>query len=89
LTYDSDASQFFNLKQTIMRSLGFFLIIMGIGSFVLHSMDREFRLLQWVDNWGATTGNVIRIAAAVIGAVLVFLSMRQKPAEEQSQDTPQ
>jgi hypothetical protein len=52
-------------------------------------MDREFRLLQWVDNWGPGTGNVIRIAAAVIGAVLVILSMRQKSATEENKDRPQ
>jgi hypothetical protein len=71
-----------------MRSLGFLLIIMGLGSFILHSMDMEFKLLQWVDNWGPDTGNIIRIVAAVLGGVLVFLSMRKKSGE-QSQDTPQ
>ncbi len=70
-----------------MRSLGFLLIILGVGSFILHSMDMEFKLLQWVDNWGTDTGNIIRVAAALVGAVLVFLSMRKKN-EEQSQDTP-
>ncbi len=69
-----------------MRSLGFLLIILGVGSFILHSMDMEFKLLQWVDNWGVDTGNIIRVAAALVGAVLVFLSMRKKN-EEQSQDT--
>lgn len=69
-----------------MRSLGFLLIILGVGSFILHSMDMEFKLLQWVDNWGIDTGNIIRVAAALVGAILVFLSMRKKNTE-QSQDT--
>ncbi len=68
-----------------MRSFGFLLLIMGIGSFILHSLGREFRLLLWVDNWGESTGNIIRIVAAVIGAVLVFLSYRTKPADDSSQ----
>jgi hypothetical protein len=67
-----------------MRSLGFLLIILGVGSFILHSMDMEFRLLQWVDNWGTDTGNIIRVGAALVGAALVFFSMRKKASEEQN-----
>jgi hypothetical protein len=62
-----------------MRSLGFLLLIMGVGSFVLHAMNMEFRLLMWVDNWGVDTGNIIRIAAAVLGVILIALSFRKKP----------
>jgi len=61
-----------------MRSLGFLLIILGVGSFILHNMDMEFALLKWVDNWGADTGNIIRIAAALVGVVLVIISFRKK-----------
>jgi len=68
-----------------MRSFGFLLIVMGIGSFILKTLDMEFRLLLWVDTWGTDTGNIIRIAAAAVGAVLVFLSYKKKPA---SADTP-
>ncbi len=68
-----------------MRSFGFLLLIMGIGSFILHQMDMEFKLLMWVDTWGIETGNIIRIVAAVIGAILVFLSYRTKPADDSSQ----
>lgn len=67
-----------------MRSLGFLLIILGVGSFILHSMDMEFRLLQWVDNWGVDNGNIIRGGAALVGAILVFLSMRKKAGGEQN-----
>jgi len=61
-----------------MRGLGFLLIILGIGSFILKSQNMEFALLKWVDNWGADTGNIIRIATAAIGALLVILSFRKK-----------
>ncbi len=70
-----------------MRSLGYLLLLLGGGSFILHSMGREFRLLQWVDNWGESTGNMIRIAAAVIGAVLLFLSFRKKTNTETTSET--
>jgi hypothetical protein len=64
-----------------MRSFGFLLLLFGAGSFVLKEMDREFRLMSWVDNWGADTGNIIKIAFAVVGLVLVALSFRKKQAE--------
>jgi hypothetical protein len=46
---------------------------MGAGSFVLHFMEMEFRLLGWVDNWGVGVGNGIRIAMIVVGGILWFL----------------
>jgi hypothetical protein len=70
-----------------MRSIGFLLLILGAGSFVLRSMDYEFKLMKWVDNWGADTGNIIRIGIAVVGLVLVGLSFRKKQDNEAS-ETP-
>lgn len=67
-----------------MRSLGFLLIILGVGSFILRSMDMEFKLLGWIDDWGVDTGNIIRGGAALVGALLVFLSMRKKAGGEQN-----
>ncbi len=72
-----------------MRGLGILLLIMGIGSFILHSMNMEFRLLQWVDNWGTDTGNIIRIGAAVLGAVLIALSFRKKTVVVEKRTTTQ
>jgi hypothetical protein len=64
-----------------MRSIGFLLLLFGAGSFILKAMDRQFRLMAWVDNWGEDTGNIIKIAFAVVGLVLVVLSFRKKPAD--------
>ena len=63
-----------------MRGLGILLMIFGIGSFILKSMNMYFRLLQWVDNWGETNGNYIRIGLAVLGLVLLLLSFKKKAA---------
>jgi hypothetical protein len=71
----------------IMRSIGGLLMLFGIGSFILKTMDREFRLLQWIDNWGESTGNIIRVALAVVGLVLVVLSFKKKPAAGANDDT--
>lgn len=65
-----------------MRSFGFLLIILGAGSFILQSMDMEFKLIQLLDRWGESTGNIIRIGLAVVGALLVFLSFRNAKQEE-------
>jgi hypothetical protein len=70
-----------------MRSIGFLLLLLGAGSFILKSMDRQFRLMSWVDEWGTDTGNIIKIAFAVAGLVLVVLSFRKKPAAD-TNETP-
>lgn len=60
-----------------MQRLGSLLVLLGAGSFVLHLINMEFILVSWVDNWGPTTGNAIRIGMVVIGAVLWFLGRQQ------------
>ena len=61
-----------------MKGLGGFLVLMGVGSFVLGLMDREFSLLTWIDNWGVETGNVIRIVVAIAGVGLYVVGHRQE-----------
>ncbi len=61
-----------------MKGIGGFLVLLGAGSFVLHFMDMEFRLLGWVDNWGVAAGNGIRIGMIVVGAVLWYLGRQQE-----------
>lgn len=63
-----------------MKSLGSALFIFGVGSFLLHFINMEFILLSWVDNWGTTTGNGIRIGMIVVGALMWLFG---KPEEEQ------
>ena len=53
-----------------MKTLGGWLFFFGIGSIILNYLGREFVLLSWIDTWGPTVGWGIRIALAVIGAVL-------------------
>ncbi len=62
-----------------MRTLGMYMAIFGLGSAIMNSFDYNFTLLMWIDNWGTTTGWIIRIALIVIGALLFFLS----PAPEE------
>jgi len=64
-----------------MQGIGGFLVLMGAGSFVLHFMDMEFRLLGWVDNWGVGVGNGIRIAMIVVGGIVWYLGKQQADKE--------
>ena len=68
-----------------MRSIGLLLIVLVIGSFILRLLEMEFRLLRWVDEWGTGTGNIIRIYAAAIGALLYFLGIERNPGAQIAQ----
>jgi hypothetical protein len=61
-----------------MKSIGGLLFVLGLGSFVLHFMDMEFKLLMWVDNWGPTIGTVIRIGLVAVGGALWLLGNRRE-----------
>jgi hypothetical protein len=65
-----------------MQGIGGFMVLLGAGSFVLHFMDMEFRLLSWVDNWGPAAGTAIRIGFIVVGAILWFLGRQQEAKME-------
>ncbi len=73
-----------------MKSLGFWLFVFGVGSFVLNQFGREFRLLSWIDNWGPSTGMAIRVGLIVIGAALWLVGRKQQQAAESgaSADSP-
>ena len=63
-----------------MKSIGGLMLLLGLGSFVLHFMHMEFKLLSWVDNWGADVGVGIRIALIVVGGILWFLGNKREKA---------
>lgn len=66
-----------------MRSIGSLLLFLGAGSVVLHFIGYEFRLLMWIDNWGETTGWIIRGAMIVAGGAMMFFS---KPEEDDGEE---
>jgi hypothetical protein len=63
-----------------MKSIGGLLFFLGLGSFLLHFAEREFRLLAWVDNWGPTVGTAIRVGMIVIGGILWFVGRKGEQA---------
>ena len=64
-----------------MKSLGGLLFIFGAGSFVLNLLGMEFKLLGWIDNWGATTGIAIRFGLVVVGAALWFVGRKREASQ--------
>lgn len=54
-----------------MGKLGIWLLIFGVGSFLLNMAGMEFRLLMWIDLWGPTVGTFIRVGLIVAGAGLI------------------
>jgi hypothetical protein len=63
-----------------MKSIGGLMLLLGLGSFVLHYMEMEFKLLMWVDNWGPETGLGIRIGLIVVGGALWLLGNKREKA---------
>ena len=61
-----------------MRGFGILLMIFGIGSFILKENNMYFKVLRWVDNWGESTGNIIRGGMIGLGVVLILFSLRKK-----------
>ncbi|MCI4567932.1 hypothetical protein [Lysobacter sp. CFH 32150] len=64
-----------------MKSFGGLLFIFGVGSFVLNLLGMEFKLLGWIDNWGATTGIAIRVGLIVVGAALWLIGRKQEASQ--------
>ena len=64
-----------------MKNLGIYLLIAGIGSILLNQVGYEFKLLMWVDNWGATTGWAIRGGAIAMGIVLFVAGIKSEASQ--------
>lgn len=63
------------------KEIGGALLFFGIGSIVLDLLNYEFMILAWIDNWGETTGWIIRGVMIAAGAVLLGMGMKQGQGE--------
>jgi len=62
-----------------MRFLGLLLIFIGVFSVIWYFLGMNLIFLQWIGQWGETTGWLIRGAFIVIGAILYFVG---KPSDK-------
>lgn len=60
-----------------MRSLGLLLLVLGIGSCVVHFMDMEMRLLRWIDTWGENAAWGIRGGFVAVGLLLMVAGKKK------------
>jgi len=63
-----------------MQSLGSLMVFLGVGSFLLHFANMELVLVSWVDNWGVSVGNGIRVAMILVGGILWLVGKQSKQA---------
>ena len=69
-----------------MKSIGGWMVLFGVGSFVLGLIGYEFSLLMWIDNWGTTMGYVIRGALVVIGGALWLMGDKAESGQSQESE---
>jgi hypothetical protein len=63
-----------------MKSLGMWMVILALGSFLMHMANMDFILISWMDSWGESTGIVLRVVTAVVGAVLFVVGRKREAA---------
>lgn len=72
-----------------MASLGWYLIIAGVGSGLMTFFNYEFSLLMWIDNWGDGVAWLIRGALILTGMRLVQREANRQHQAQQQQPQPQ
>jgi hypothetical protein len=61
-----------------MKDIGKYILIWGIGSILFSQFGYELRIFMWTNNWGETTGWLIRGGAIVVGIILMAVAMKKK-----------
>ncbi len=55
-----------------MRQFALLLLLLGIGSSVVHFMNREMKLLRWIDTWGEGVAWGLRGGLIALGLLLLM-----------------
>lgn len=55
-----------------MRQFALLLLLLGIGSCVVHFMNMEMKLLRWIDTWGEGVAWGIRGGLIALGLLLMM-----------------
>jgi hypothetical protein len=63
-----------------MRTIGFYLLLMGLSSFIVMAFNTEFRVFSWMDQWGSLSGIAIRLGIIFVG--IIFASLKPKRIED-------
>ena len=65
-----------------MKGLGSLLFIFGLASTIFSFIEREVRLLAWINNWGPGVAWAIRIGFMVVGGALWIAGSRARAREQ-------
>lgn len=74
-----------------MRSLGVWLIIFAVGSFLLPMLGMQFIILAWIGMWGPTVALMIQGGMLALGILLIVVSVvggRPRPYQPPMQGPP-
>ena len=71
-----------------MASLGWYLILFGVGSGLLSLFKYEFTLLTWIDTWGDGFAWLIR-GGFILGGMALISHEQKLQQEQQAQNVPQ
>ncbi|MBF9251736.1 hypothetical protein I2I11_00360 [Pontibacter sp. 172403-2] len=55
-----------------MKFLGLLLFLAGLVSLLLQFTGANLVVLNWVNQWGETTGWIIRVAVTVVGGIIYY-----------------
>jgi hypothetical protein len=61
-----------------MKFAGGLMVFLGIGSLILKYMGTELMMLSWIDDWGPTVAQAIRIGLIVVGAALWLVASKRE-----------
>jgi len=60
-----------------MKFFGLFLLIIGLASIALSFTNIQFIYLSWINNWGVTTGWLIKAAMVLVGFLLYYFNRHE------------
>ena len=63
-----------------MKTIGTFLIILGIAAIILGFMNSVPAIAEWIYTWGEGIAWAIKIGFVVIGAALYFIANKRNVA---------
>lgn len=64
-----------------MRFTGGVMVFLGVASLLMDATGQELMMLSWIDSWGSSVAQAIRIGLIVVGAVLILAAGRRKSAD--------
>lgn len=64
-----------------MKEIGKYMAIAGLLAIGLNFANRVPRVLMWIYTWGETVAWGIKIGLVIVGAILYFISGKQKPTD--------